>query len=101
MAGQRLQLLGAVEISAVCTDPAHRGHGFAARLTRAVAVGIAARGETPFLHAVAANTSPPSGCTRSSGSPTAATVTFPLLRPPGCRRASAWTKPHLSGGSNS
>ena len=32
-----------------------RGHGFAARLTRAVAAGITARGETPFLHAAGDN----------------------------------------------
>ena len=44
------------EISAVCTDPAWRGHGFASRLTRAVAAGIAARGDVPFLHAIASNT---------------------------------------------
>ena len=46
---------GFAEISAVCTDEAWRGHGLAARLTRAVAAGIAARGETPFLHAAADN----------------------------------------------
>jgi ribosomal protein S18 acetylase RimI-like enzyme len=56
MAGERLRPPGFAEISAVCTDEAWRGHGFAARLTRAVAAGIAARGETPFLHAAAANT---------------------------------------------
>jgi ribosomal protein S18 acetylase RimI-like enzyme len=56
MAGERLRPPGFTEISAVCTDEAWRGHGFAARLTRAVAVGIARRGETPFLHAVATNT---------------------------------------------
>ncbi|HVT69701.1 MAG TPA: GNAT family N-acetyltransferase [Trebonia sp.] len=56
MAGERLRPPGWTEISAVCTDPAWRGHGFATRLTRAVAAGIAARGDTPFLHAVAANT---------------------------------------------
>ncbi len=55
MAGERMRPPGFAEISAVCTDEAWRGHGFAARLTRAVAVGIAARGETPFLHAAAAN----------------------------------------------
>jgi ribosomal protein S18 acetylase RimI-like enzyme len=56
MAGVRMRPPGFAEISAVCTDEAWRGHGFAARLTRAVAVGIAARGEIPFLHAAAANT---------------------------------------------
>jgi ribosomal protein S18 acetylase RimI-like enzyme len=55
MAGERLRPPGWAEVSAVCTDPAWRGHGFASRLTRAVAAGIVARGETPFLHAIAAN----------------------------------------------
>jgi ribosomal protein S18 acetylase RimI-like enzyme len=55
MAGERLRPPGWAEISAVCTDPAWRGHGFASRLTRAVAAGIVARGDTPFLHAIAAN----------------------------------------------
>ncbi|MCL2581033.1 MAG: GNAT family N-acetyltransferase [Streptosporangiales bacterium] len=56
MAGERMRPPGYTEISAVCTDGAWRGHGFAARLTRAVAVGIVKRGDTPFLHAVATNT---------------------------------------------
>jgi ribosomal protein S18 acetylase RimI-like enzyme len=56
MAGERVRPPGFAEISAVCTDDAWRGHGFASRLTRAVAAAIVARGETPFLHAVAANT---------------------------------------------
>jgi ribosomal protein S18 acetylase RimI-like enzyme len=55
MAGERMRPQGFAEISAVCTDEAWRGHGFAARLTRAVAAGIVARGETPFLHAAADN----------------------------------------------
>jgi GNAT superfamily N-acetyltransferase len=57
MAGERMHPAGWSEVSAVCTDKAWRGHGFATRLTRAVAVGIRERGETPFLHAAAANTS--------------------------------------------
>jgi ribosomal protein S18 acetylase RimI-like enzyme len=56
MAGERFRPPGWTEISAVCTDPAWRGHGFASRLTRAVAAGIAARGDIPFLHAIASNT---------------------------------------------
>ena len=56
MAGERMHPPGWTEISAVCTDPAWRGHGLASRLTRAVAAGIVARGETPFLHAIAGNT---------------------------------------------
>ncbi|MCL2731406.1 MAG: GNAT family N-acetyltransferase [Actinomycetia bacterium] len=56
MAGERLHPPGWTEISAVCTDPDHRGQGLATRLVRAVAAGIRARGETPFLHAAAGNT---------------------------------------------
>jgi ribosomal protein S18 acetylase RimI-like enzyme len=55
MAGERLRPPGWSEISAVCTDQAWRGQGLASRLTRAVAAGIVARGETPFLHALASN----------------------------------------------
>ncbi|WP_327394570.1 GNAT family N-acetyltransferase [Streptomyces phaeochromogenes] len=56
MAGERLHPPGWTEISAVCTDPDFRGEGLATRLTLAVAHGIRARGETPFLHAAAGNT---------------------------------------------
>ncbi len=56
MAGERLHPPGWTEISAVCTDAEHRGHGLATRLVRAVAAGIRDRGETPFLHAAADNT---------------------------------------------
>ncbi|GIJ41192.1 GNAT family N-acetyltransferase [Micromonospora andamanensis] len=55
MAGERLHPPGWTEISAVCTDPNHRGQGLATRLVRAVAAGIRARGETPFLHTTADN----------------------------------------------
>ncbi|WP_432840667.1 GNAT family N-acetyltransferase [Dactylosporangium sp. CA-092794] len=56
MAGERLHPPGWTEISAVCTDPAFRGRGLATRLVQAVAHGIRARGERPFLHASATNT---------------------------------------------
>jgi ribosomal protein S18 acetylase RimI-like enzyme len=56
MAGERLHPPGWTEISAVCTDPGHRRQGLATRLVRAVAAGIRERGETPFLHTGAANT---------------------------------------------
>jgi ribosomal protein S18 acetylase RimI-like enzyme len=56
MAGERLHPPGWTEISAVCTDPAHRSQGLAGRLVLAVAANIRARDETPFLHASAANT---------------------------------------------
>ncbi|MEV7687022.1 GNAT family N-acetyltransferase [Streptomyces bungoensis] len=56
MAGERLHPPGWTEISAVCTDPAHRGEGLATRLILAVAHGVLERGEKPFLHASAENT---------------------------------------------
>ncbi|MER5748463.1 GNAT family N-acetyltransferase [Streptomyces sp. NPDC002088] len=56
MAGERLRPSGWTEISAVCTDPEHRGRGLGTRLIRAVAAGIRDRGDTPFLHAAADNT---------------------------------------------
>ncbi|MFI5915115.1 GNAT family N-acetyltransferase [Dactylosporangium sp. NPDC051541] len=56
MAGERLHPPGFTEISAVCTDAAFRGQGLATRLVRAVAHGIRARGDTPFLHTAAGNT---------------------------------------------
>jgi ribosomal protein S18 acetylase RimI-like enzyme len=55
MAGERMHPDGWTEISAVCTDEQWRGHGFGSRLVRAVAVVIMARGDHPFLHAVATN----------------------------------------------
>ncbi|MGW2049681.1 GNAT family N-acetyltransferase [Streptomyces sp. NPDC001858] len=51
----RLRLPGWTEISAVCTDPGHRGKGLATRLIRAVGDGARARGDTPFLHPAAGN----------------------------------------------
>ncbi|GAB2690810.1 GNAT family N-acetyltransferase [Nocardia thraciensis] len=56
MAGERMHPPGWTEISAVCTDAEFRGRGIASRLIRAVGAGIRARGETPFLHALARNT---------------------------------------------
>jgi ribosomal protein S18 acetylase RimI-like enzyme len=55
MAGERLHPPGWTEISAVCTDTEYRGQGLGTRLVRAVASGIRARGETPFLHAAGTN----------------------------------------------
>ncbi|WP_327256958.1 GNAT family N-acetyltransferase [Streptomyces sp. NBC_01244] len=56
MAGERLRPPGWTEISAVCTHPGFRGRGLASRLVRAVAAGIRARGDVPFLHTAAENT---------------------------------------------
>lgn len=55
MAGERMKPEGFTEVSGVCTHPDHRGHGYAAMLSAAVADRIVARGETPFLHAFASN----------------------------------------------
>jgi ribosomal protein S18 acetylase RimI-like enzyme len=55
MAGRRLHPTGWTEISGVCTDEAHRGHGFASRLVLAVAAGIRADGDVPLLHAAGNN----------------------------------------------
>jgi ribosomal protein S18 acetylase RimI-like enzyme len=56
IAGERMRPLGWSEISAVCTDPAYRGQGLAGRLVRAVGAVVRERGDVPFLHAAAANT---------------------------------------------
>jgi predicted GNAT family acetyltransferase len=55
MAGQRMRLDRAVEISAVCTHPDYRGRGLARALTSLAAHRIAAIGCTPFLHVRADN----------------------------------------------
>ncbi len=56
MAGERMRPVGWAEISAVATHPDHRRQGLGELLVRVVAAGIAARGETPMLHAAASNT---------------------------------------------
>jgi ribosomal protein S18 acetylase RimI-like enzyme len=50
MAGQRMRLPGHIEISAVCTDPAHLGRGHAARLMTAQLAEIRGAGAAAFLH---------------------------------------------------
>jgi len=81
MAGERLHPPGWTEISGVCTDDGWRGHGFATRLMRVLVAGIRARGETPFLHALASNT----GAVRlyeSMGFRLRRTITFAAVRVP-------------------
>jgi predicted GNAT family acetyltransferase len=56
MAGERMKPPGFTEVSGVCTHPDYRGRGLAGALTRRVCAQIVARGETPFLHAIASNT---------------------------------------------
>jgi GNAT superfamily N-acetyltransferase len=50
MAGERLRLTGHTEISAVCTDPAFRGRGYARALVAGLAAMALAEDCTPFLH---------------------------------------------------
>ena len=57
MAGQRMSLTDFREISAVCTDPAHQGKGYAGRLMTILAREIIADGKTPFLHVKTENAS--------------------------------------------
>jgi predicted GNAT family acetyltransferase len=56
MAGQRMRPPGFCEVSAVCTHPSVRRRGYASVVTLAVAAGIIAQGERPFLHLAAPNT---------------------------------------------
>jgi ribosomal protein S18 acetylase RimI-like enzyme len=55
MAGERMRLEGFTEISAVCVEPAYRGHGFAVDLVGSLVSSIAARSEIPFLHVFSSN----------------------------------------------
>jgi predicted GNAT family acetyltransferase len=55
MAGERMKPAGFTEVSGVSTHPDFRGQGLAGALMQIVAARIAARGETPFLHAYADN----------------------------------------------
>jgi predicted GNAT family acetyltransferase len=50
MAGERLQLEGYTEISAVCTHPDFQGRGYAQALIATVANRLLEKGITPFLH---------------------------------------------------
>lgn len=50
MAGQRLQTDSFTEVSAICTDEAYLGRGYASVLTTVVCDEISPTGKTPFLH---------------------------------------------------
>jgi ribosomal protein S18 acetylase RimI-like enzyme len=56
MAGERFHLDGWTEISAVCTNPDHRGRGLASQLTRALIARIQLRSQRAFLHVLSTNT---------------------------------------------
>lgn len=55
MGGERMRLPGMVEISALCTHPAHAGRGYAEALLRRLVHNERERGLRPFLHVVSTN----------------------------------------------
>ncbi len=55
MAGQRMRLPGLVEVSGICTDPAHLGRGHGARLLAGQVALICGAGQGVFLHVKADN----------------------------------------------
>jgi predicted GNAT family acetyltransferase len=57
MAGERMRLDGAVEISAVCVSPEHRGKGYAAFLVAWLVRKLREEGAAPFLHSFTDNVS--------------------------------------------
>lgn len=57
MTGERMKPANYTEMTAVCVHPDHRGRGYAQMLLSAVARGIVARGEIPFLHVFSNNDS--------------------------------------------
>jgi predicted GNAT family acetyltransferase len=50
MAGERLQLPGYTEISAICTNPQYLGKSYASYLLSIASQKVIAAGSTPFLH---------------------------------------------------
>jgi len=56
MAGERLNVTGFHEISAVCTHPDWRGRGLGAALMRVIGKRMLDEGDLPFLHTYASNT---------------------------------------------
>jgi len=55
MAGERMRFEGHVELSAICTDPAYLGLGYAQRLVAMLTNDILDGGRVPFLHVSHAN----------------------------------------------
>ena len=55
VAGERIRLEGFTEVSAICTDTAYTGRGYAQQLTTHVCRVNLERGITPFLHVLQTN----------------------------------------------
>ena len=81
LAGERLQPEGWTEISAVTTDPEHRGQGLATRLVLDVAHHVRERGARAMLHA-AANNAPAIRLYEDLGFRLRARTTFGAVRTP-------------------
>jgi predicted GNAT family acetyltransferase len=81
MTGQRLRCDGWVEISAVCTDPDHRGQGLARQLVAAVVSAVREEGAQPFLH-VAATNDPARALYGSMGFEEVRPISAVVLQPP-------------------
>jgi ribosomal protein S18 acetylase RimI-like enzyme len=78
MAGERMQIDGWTEISAVCTLPAFRGQRFASRLVNDLIARIRARDERAFLHVMSSNT-PAIALYQALGFTTRRTATITVL----------------------
>lgn len=50
IAGERMRFEGYTELSAICTDPAYTGRGYAQRLVAMLTNDILDSGVLPFLH---------------------------------------------------
>jgi len=48
--GERMRFVGHTELSAICTDPAYLGRGYAQRLVALLVNDVIDRGDLPFLH---------------------------------------------------
>jgi ribosomal protein S18 acetylase RimI-like enzyme len=55
MAGERMQLTGFTELSAICTHPDHTGRGYAQKLITQLCYQHASAGITSFLHVTRSN----------------------------------------------
>jgi ribosomal protein S18 acetylase RimI-like enzyme len=82
MAGHRMQPPGWIEVSAVCTDPDHRGQGLARRVLGALTADIHGAGRRAFLHVTHANTNA-IALYKSLGFAHRADVHFLVLQAPG------------------
>jgi ribosomal protein S18 acetylase RimI-like enzyme len=56
MAGERMRFGRYVELSAICTDPAYLGRGYAQHLVNRLIADVRSAGRIPFLHVSHRNT---------------------------------------------